>query len=240
VQRVTEAHPERRIGRRAITIHGRVRGGLLARLALAAGAACGVVTSVAAQPARAANALQGASAAGPRSAIFARAYQPSALTVAAGQSITWHNETLGPHTVTSLSELFDSGRLDANASFTMPFAGAGTFPYYCTVHPTMKGVVTVLAIPAEKVLLRVSSKRSAHGRRAVLHVEVARTAMALLIQVSPAGKSRWQTIARPKLGSQGTATVTLAAGSGPRRARVVVPAANGQPRLLSRAVRLPA
>src|SRR4051794_10922402 len=58
---------------------------------------------------------------GPSSAIHDRVYAPSAITVAAGQTISWHNETLGPHTVTSTTELFNSGRLDAGGGYSLRF-----------------------------------------------------------------------------------------------------------------------
>ena len=176
---------------------------------------------------------------GPQSEITARVYLPAAITVAAGQTIGWHNETLGPHTVTSTTELFNSGRLDGGTSYSLKFDTPGSFDYYCTVHPTMKGVVTVLAIPPEKVLLHVHEHHSA----ATVRVEVARSGVRALLQAAPAGRAggaggRFKTLARAKLSAQGTASFSLGAGHA-RRVRVLVPAAYGQPRLLSRAASLP-
>src|SRR6185437_1460351 len=92
------------------------------------------------------------------------------------------NETLGPHTVTSTTELFNSGRLDGGTSYSLKFANPGTFDYYCTVHPTMKGVVTVLAIPAEKVIVHVLGHR-AQGGAGTVRVQVARSGVRALLQV---------------------------------------------------------
>jgi plastocyanin len=175
----------------------------------------------------------GPSPGGPLSSIHDRIYAPSAITVAEGQTITWRNETLGPHTVTSTSELFNSGRIEGGTSYSLKFSNAGTFDYYCTVHPTMKGVVTVLAIPAEQVLLKVSAKRSGDTVRA----EVARAGVAALLQAAPAHGGSFKTIAHAQLSAQGTASFRLGAGKG-RRARVLVEAAYGQPRLVSRTVAL--
>ncbi len=175
---------------------------------------------------------------GPSSAIHDRIYSPSAITVAAGQTISWHNETLGPHTVTSTTELFNSGRLDAGAGYSLKFSNPGTFDYYCTVHPTMKGVVTVLAIPAEKVLVHVSSRHAAHGALVTVRAQVARSGVKALLQAAPAGGHAFKTVGRALLGSEGTASFTLA-GAAHRRARVVVPAAYGEPQLVSRTVALP-
>jgi plastocyanin len=175
---------------------------------------------------------------GPRSAITARVYVPAEITVAAGQTISWHNETLGPHTVTSTTELFNSGRLDSDTTYSLRFENPGTFDYYCTVHPTMRGVVTVLAIPPERVVLHVRRRHTAHGAAATVRAQVARSGVQALLQVTPAGARSFKTLARARLGAQGTATFALGA-AGKRRIRVVVPAAYGQPRLISRAVALP-
>ncbi len=175
---------------------------------------------------------------GPSSAIHDRIYSPAAITVAAGQTISWHNETLGPHTVTSTSELFNSGRLDPGAGYSLKFSNPGTFDYYCTVHPTMKGVVTVLAIPAEKVLVHVSSRHTAHGAVATVRAQVARAGVRALLQAAAGGGRAFKTVGRALLGSQGTAAFKLAGGAH-RKVRVVVPAAYGEPRLVSRTVALP-
>ena len=186
----------------------------------------------------AAPAAAGPLPAGPSSAIHDRIYAPAAITVAAGQTISWHNETLGPHTVTSTTELFNSGRLDPGAGYSLKFSTPGTFDYYCTVHPTMKGVVTVLAIPAEEVLVHLSSRRTAHGAVATVRAQVARSGVKALLQAAPAGSHAFKTASRALLGAQGTVTFKLAAGAR-GSVRVVVPAAYGQPRLVSRTLSLP-
>jgi plastocyanin len=177
---------------------------------------------------------------GPRSVIEDRAYKPGGITVAAGQTVTWHNETLTPHTVTSTTGLFGSGRLNGGETYTITFANPGTFNYYCTIHPTMKGAVTVLAIEPEKVLLSVAGHRTARGRGETVKVEVARAGVKALLQLAPAhGAGGWSTAGGAVLSSDGTATLRVAPATAARRGRVVVPAAYDQPRLVSRTVRLP-
>ncbi|GFN41351.1 MAG: hypothetical protein YK1312THETA_1010001 [Marine Group I thaumarchaeote] len=39
--------------------------------------------------------------------------------------------------------MFDSGYLDPNESFSIKFEESGTFDYFCTLHPWMKGKVIV-------------------------------------------------------------------------------------------------
>lgn len=67
------------------------------------------------------------------------------LTVKVGTAVTWTNRDSLPHTTTSSATppLWDSGILQADASFSHTFNQVGTFPYFCRVHPTMTGTVTV-------------------------------------------------------------------------------------------------
>ena len=176
---------------------------------------------------------------GPGSEIRDRIYAPSEITVAAGQTIAWRNETLGPHTVTSRTELFNSGRIDPGTTYALKFANPGTYDYYCTVHPTMTGVVTVLAIPPETVLVHLSSRHSAHGTATTLRAQVARAGVKALLQAAPPGARAFRTIARAPLGSQGTVSFALGKRTSKRRLRVLVPAAYGQPQLVSRTVSAP-
>jgi len=77
--------------------------------------------------------------------IMNYAFSPSSLTVAAGSTITWTNMDTAPHTVTVSSGpvKFNSPTLQKGDTFTYTFAKAGTYQYYCAVHPDMKASVTV-------------------------------------------------------------------------------------------------
>ena len=77
-------------------------------------------------------------------------YEPETLTVSKGTTVTWTNEDSTLHTVTSGSPEagnsgteFDSSYLAAGKTFQHQFNTAGTFDYYCTLHPYMKGKVVV-------------------------------------------------------------------------------------------------
>ena len=77
-----------------------------------------------------------------------RCYIPSVITVQPGQQVTWVNEDSAFHSVTSgfyesPTELFDSGHLDPFESYTLDFDERGTYDYFCTLHPWMKGQVIV-------------------------------------------------------------------------------------------------
>ncbi|MFT6531462.1 MAG: plastocyanin [Limimaricola cinnabarinus] len=71
------------------------------------------------------------------------AFLPAALTIAAGDMVIFTNADLAPHTATSETGLFDSGRLGRGQSVRMSFATPGTYPYLCTLHPKMRGTITV-------------------------------------------------------------------------------------------------
>lgn len=75
--------------------------------------------------------------------IEGNTFRPSTITVTAGTTITWTNKDGVNHTVTSTTGLFDSGSISSNGNYPHTFTTAGTFPYYCTIHPFMTATVIV-------------------------------------------------------------------------------------------------
>lgn len=76
-------------------------------------------------------------------AIRAFKYQPASLTVEVGDTVTWMNDDIVPHTATASGKHFDSGSVDAKGSWRYVANRKGTFPYACTFHPMMKGALIV-------------------------------------------------------------------------------------------------
>ena len=76
-------------------------------------------------------------------AVQVFAFQPTALTVAAGTTVVWTNLDPVQHTVTDINQLWDSGLFDPAASYSMTFSTPGTYTYYCIPHPTMIGTIEV-------------------------------------------------------------------------------------------------
>jgi len=70
-------------------------------------------------------------------------FAPADLTVDKGTTVTWNNDDSTTHTVTAGSKVFDSGNLEKGKSFSYTFNEPGVFEYACTIHPSMKGKVTV-------------------------------------------------------------------------------------------------
>lgn len=75
--------------------------------------------------------------------IQGMSFNPSTITVTAGTKITWTNKDNVSHTVTSDSNLFDSGLLGVNGTYSYTFTTAGTYPYHCKVHTGMTATVVV-------------------------------------------------------------------------------------------------
>ena len=72
-------------------------------------------------------------------------FGPSSSSVNVGDTITWTNQDTPPHTATANDGSFDTGTLNKGKSGSHTFTKAGTFPYICSIHPSMKGTVTVAA-----------------------------------------------------------------------------------------------
>jgi len=70
-------------------------------------------------------------------------FGPQAQTVAVGTTVTWTNRDDIPHTVVSTDGVFKSKTLDTDEKFSYTFAKAGTFAYFCSIHPKMTGKVVV-------------------------------------------------------------------------------------------------
>jgi plastocyanin len=71
-------------------------------------------------------------------------FSPPTITVAPGTTVRWTNKDDVPHTVTSTDKRFKSSKtLDTDDTYTTAFATAGTYAYYCAVHPMMTGTVVV-------------------------------------------------------------------------------------------------
>ena len=70
-------------------------------------------------------------------------FAPATLTVPVNSTVTWVNKDDIPHVIASNDGLFKSKALDTDAKFSYTFTKAGTYAYYCTIHPKMQGKVVV-------------------------------------------------------------------------------------------------
>jgi len=94
----------------------------------------------------------GAAAAAPAAAPAAKSveamgykFSPADLTINVGDTVTWTNHDTAPHNivVTDGPEKFTSPTLQTGQTFSHTFTQAGTYSYYCSIHPDMKATITV-------------------------------------------------------------------------------------------------
>ena len=70
-------------------------------------------------------------------------FGPETLTVPANSTVTWVNKDDVPHVIASNDGLFKSKALDTDDKFSFTFNKAGTYSYYCSIHPKMVGKIVV-------------------------------------------------------------------------------------------------
>jgi plastocyanin len=70
-------------------------------------------------------------------------FAPAELEVQRGDTVTWRNSDIVPHTSASREARWDSGNVPVDSSFSVVLDRAGTFDYVCDYHPGMIGRIVV-------------------------------------------------------------------------------------------------
>jgi plastocyanin len=71
-------------------------------------------------------------------------FSPKTTVVPIGATVTWTNHDDVPHVITSDKDQFNkSPVLKTGQSFSNAFATAGTYSYFCSIHPRMRGKIIV-------------------------------------------------------------------------------------------------
>ena len=78
-----------------------------------------------------------------RIAIDNFTFKPATITVPLGTRIVWENDDDIPHSLVETQGKFHSPALDTEDKFAFTFGQAGTFEYFCGLHPHMTGKVVV-------------------------------------------------------------------------------------------------
>ncbi len=73
------------------------------------------------------------------------AYRPTELTVRPGTKVTWRNRDSVPHSATARDGSWDTGLFDGGTERSVNFEEEGEWEYYCTIHPSMVGILHVRA-----------------------------------------------------------------------------------------------
>ena len=71
-------------------------------------------------------------------------FVPQDVIIGVGDRVRWENFDNVNHTSTSDDGFWDSGIIPPGERFELEFNTVGEFPYHCTIHPSMTGIVTVL------------------------------------------------------------------------------------------------
>lgn len=83
-------------------------------------------------------------------AIINFAFSPATITVSQGATVTWTNQDSTDHQIindatgsNAEGAIFKSNPLPKGSSYSFTFTTPGTYPYHCSIHPSMKGTITV-------------------------------------------------------------------------------------------------
>jgi len=110
---------------------------------------------------------------------------PSVATIEAGGTVTWENTDNAAHTATSGSAndgpdgVFDSSLMMVDGSFSHTFDTAGTYDYFCMVHPWMSGTVIVEAAGAADAAAEAAAAEAAAAEAAAADAAAADAAAAV-------------------------------------------------------------
>jgi len=109
---------------------------------------------------------------------------PNPVTIEAGDTVTWENGDTAAHTATGGSAtdgpsgVFDSSLIMAGSSFSHTFDAAGSFDYFCMVHPWMEGTIVVNAAGAEAAAAEAAAAEAAAAEAAAAEAAAAEAAAA--------------------------------------------------------------
>ena len=70
-------------------------------------------------------------------------FAPALLKVARGTKVTWVNADDVPHVVRTEDSTIKSPALDTDDTYSYTFDKAGTYRYFCSLHPKMQGTIVV-------------------------------------------------------------------------------------------------
>jgi plastocyanin len=108
---------------------------------------------------------------------LSQSFAPQQVDVLTGDTVVWRNDSQKTHNVKFETEGFNSGRIAPRNAANHQFAVAGVYPYICTIHDGMTGVVG-----AHPLLLSGPQKRVRRGTSVALHVRAPEGAGDVMIE----------------------------------------------------------
>jgi len=72
-------------------------------------------------------------------------FDPAIVTIKTGTTVRWVNNDPVSHKIVSVANppVFSSDNISQGGSYSFTFTTAGTFGYFCQIHPMMKGSIVV-------------------------------------------------------------------------------------------------
>ena len=172
-----------------------------------------VLIATAAAPALASDMDHG-TVSGPAVPIYNASFAVPHIDVLAGDTVTWHNDSLRAHNVNADDGSFASPRLLMSGRFEHRFDTPGTVAYFCQLHPSMRGDVAV-----HRVLLNAAKEPAGAGKPYVLSGRAALPEGAT-VSIEAAGA----VAATAKVAAGGTFTATVT----PRETTAYTAVADGE------------
>lgn len=126
-------------------------------------------------------------------------FRPDYTRIEPGDSVTWTMLDASPHTATATSASpapFDSGELLPGQTFAFTFTAPGRYPYLCTLHPFMKGVVQVGPDTVDPRLARPRAKVGTRSVRVSFRLSETSRVSSKLVATKRPGKVLRRTKAR--------------------------------------------
>ena len=114
-----------------------------AKLVVVLAACAGLLLSCSSSGGKKAVSSTGGGASGNAVDVKNFSFNPASLSVSKGTKVTWTFDDGAKHNVTDSKNTFKSTDLSGGATYSFTFNTAGTYSYICSIHPYMKGTVTV-------------------------------------------------------------------------------------------------
>lgn len=76
--------------------------------------------------------------------ISAFKFEPDSLTIKAGDTVTWLNKDIVPHTATATDKSWDTGNIKTHQRKSITFSKASSTSYFCAYHPSMQAKLNII------------------------------------------------------------------------------------------------
>jgi len=146
-------------------------------------------------------------------------FVPSTVTIEVGETVTWANTDTAAHTATAGSAadgpsgVFDSSLIMAGGSYSYIADTAGTFDYFCMVHPWMEGTIVVEAAGAAEAAEAAAAEAAAAAAEAAAAEAAAEAAEAAAAEAAAAKAAEASLDAADYINASGASVTSITANA---------------------------